>query len=304
MTDKDDFNAAANIMIPIENPEGSQNMIDIQNGETMAYMEQELKILREELRQVRGLAKLSTTTFPTFKTLIYFAKAELPNQPEQTQRSPTHGQVPPAFPTTVRTVPNLSNRDPTIPTMQQILGAHVAAPYEPHVPPVYAAGAPTFTMPAVVNVLYEYFIRAQEGIYFDKMMSIMGQKFAELVKMGDFIEEGVKSGKIQSMVALQAASRAIQLGSIGDIKKKREDVSAVTHQPGGPSYRNPNNPQITAHTSYVPVYNTQPHYNPPRAPAYQNPPRPSVPVQTLIYQNRISYAPRPRPNPEARNARA
>ncbi|KAG5595216.1 hypothetical protein H5410_036448 [Solanum commersonii] len=42
----------------------------------------------------------------------------------------------------------------------------------------------------------KYFIRAQEGVYFEKMMSMMGQKFAELVKMGDFIDEGVKSGKI------------------------------------------------------------------------------------------------------------
>ncbi|KAG5571605.1 hypothetical protein H5410_061371 [Solanum commersonii] len=48
------------------------------------------------------------------------------------------------------------------------------------------------------------------------------------------------------------------------------------------------------HTSYVsyPVYNTQPHYNPPRAPAYQNPPRPYVPVQALIHQNRPAYTPR------------
>ncbi|KAG5584334.1 hypothetical protein H5410_044768 [Solanum commersonii] len=152
MTDKDDFKATANIMIPIENSEGSRNMIDIQNGEKMAHMEQELEILREEIRQVRDLVKLSAATFPTFKTPIYFAKSDFPNQPEQTQHAPTHGQVPPVPPTSVRTVPDLPNRDPTIPTMQQILGAHVAAPYEPHVPPVYAAGAPTFTIPAVVNI--------------------------------------------------------------------------------------------------------------------------------------------------------
>ncbi|KAG5620260.1 hypothetical protein H5410_005478 [Solanum commersonii] len=341
MSDKDEFNAAANIMIRIENPEGSRNMTDIQNEEKMARIEQELEILREELPQVRDLAKLSATIFPTFKTPIYFTKADLssaglPNQPEQTQHTPSHGRVPPGSPTAVRTIPDLSNRDPTISTMQQILGAHVTAPYEPHVPPVYAVGAPTFTMPAVLNVPYKvdqyaemekdtqlkedgsinaqlqglrkalkclkvtrgtksldyddlcihpdidmpevaehfmtrfrfntkitadrfsfaniqkkpfenfqeyarrwrietarvqppldeselskYFIRAQEGIYFDKMMSMMGQKFAELVKMGDFMEEGVKSGKIQSVVALQAASRAIQLGSIGGIKNKR-----------------------------------------------------------------------------------
>uniref|UniRef100_M1DDM7 Uncharacterized protein n=1 Tax=Solanum tuberosum TaxID=4113 RepID=M1DDM7_SOLTU len=126
----------------------------------MAHMEQELEILREELRQVRDLAKLSATTFLTFKTPIYFPKvdlssADLPNHPELTQHTPTHGRVPLASPTAVRTVPDFSNREPTIPTMQRILGAHVTAPYEPHVPPVYAAGAPTFTTPAVVNVPYE-----------------------------------------------------------------------------------------------------------------------------------------------------
>ncbi|KAG5610177.1 hypothetical protein H5410_021458 [Solanum commersonii] len=67
--------------------------------------------------------------------------------------------------------------------------------------------------------------------------------------MGDFIEKGVKCGKIQSMVALQAASRAIQSGSIGGIKRKREDVSTVTYQQGGPSHRYSNYP---AHTAYAP----------------------------------------------------
>ncbi|KAG5571607.1 hypothetical protein H5410_061373 [Solanum commersonii] len=95
MTDKDNFNAATNIMIPIENPEGSRNMIYIQNEEKMARMEQELEILREELRQVQDLAKLSATTFPTFKMPIYFAKADLPsadltNQREKTQHAPAH----------------------------------------------------------------------------------------------------------------------------------------------------------------------------------------------------------------------
>ncbi|KAG5615843.1 hypothetical protein H5410_015667 [Solanum commersonii] len=171
MSDKDEFNAAANIIVPFENLESSRSIVDIPNEEKMAHMEQELEILREELRQVRDLAKL---------------------------------QFPPASPTAVRIVPDLSNRDSTIPTVQQILGAHVAASYEPHIPPIYAAGVPIFTTPVVVNILTEvarvqppldeselskYFIRGQEGIYFDKMMSMMAQKFVELVKMGDFIEE-------------------------------------------------------------------------------------------------------------------
>ncbi|KAH0670742.1 hypothetical protein KY290_026140 [Solanum tuberosum] len=79
MNDKDEFNVTANIIVPIENPESSRSIADIQNEEKMAHMEQELEILREELRQVRDLAKLSATTLPTFKTPIYFAKADLPN---------------------------------------------------------------------------------------------------------------------------------------------------------------------------------------------------------------------------------
>ncbi|KAH0657800.1 hypothetical protein KY289_026548 [Solanum tuberosum] len=57
MTDKDEFNAAANIIVPIENLESSRSIADIQNEEKMARMEQEFEILREELRQVRNLAK-------------------------------------------------------------------------------------------------------------------------------------------------------------------------------------------------------------------------------------------------------
>ncbi|XP_070040853.1 uncharacterized protein [Nicotiana tomentosiformis] len=53
----------------------------------------------------------------------------------------------------------------------------------------------------------KYFIRAQKGIYFEKMTDMMGQKFPELVKMGDFLEEGIKFGKVQSMAALQQLAK-------------------------------------------------------------------------------------------------
>ncbi|XP_055800430.1 uncharacterized protein LOC129869872 [Solanum dulcamara] len=491
MTGGEEFNAAANIMIPVENPESSQNIADIQNDEKMAHMAQELEILREELRQVRDLAKLSATTFPSFKMPSYLPRADLPptDSPNMPKRAPAHGQAPLAHPSAIRTAPDLPTQDPVTPTYpvtNQIFGAHTVAPYDSHIPPVYAVEAPTFTIPVRVKVSHEvdqyaemekdarlkedesidaqlrglrkalknlqvsrgtesldyddlcihpdidmpvgykppkfdifdgksdphthlraycdklvgvgrneklrmklfirslsgealtwytrqdprkwynwqemaedfmncfrfnteitadrfslaniqkkpsedfqeyarrwrteaarvqppldeselskYFIRAQEGIYFDKMMSMMGQKFAELVKMGDFIEEGIKSGKIQSMAALQAASKAIQSGSIGGIKKKREDVSVVNYQHGGQSHQYPNNPQIVAHTPYTsyPVYNTRPHYNPPRAPTYQSPTRPHVPLQAPTHQNRPAYVPRPRPNLEARNTR-
>nr|XP_033513090.1 uncharacterized protein LOC117277802 [Nicotiana tomentosiformis] len=71
----------------------------------------------------------------------------------------------------------------------------------------------------------ESFQEDREGIYFEKMMGMMGQKFPELVKMGDFLEEGKKFGKVQSMAALQEVSKEIQSGSIGSGKKKKEEVS-------------------------------------------------------------------------------
>lgn len=58
-------------------------------------------------------------------------------------------------------------------------------------------------------------------------MGIMGKKFSELVKMGDFLEEGIKSRKIQSMATLQTASKAIHSSSIGSEKKRKEEVSAI-----------------------------------------------------------------------------
>lgn len=154
MTNAEEFNAAANIMIPIENPESSQNEVDTQNDEKMARMAQKLEILRGELRQVRDLAKLSVTTFSTFKTPIYVPRtdlpsADLPSLPKQTQHAPTRGQAPPAPSSIAWTAPDLPAQDPTI------FGAHVAAPYESHVPPVYVVEAPTFTMPATVKVPYE-----------------------------------------------------------------------------------------------------------------------------------------------------
>ncbi|OIS97904.1 hypothetical protein A4A49_52056 [Nicotiana attenuata] len=96
--------------------------------------------------------------------------------------------------------------------------------------------------------------------------------------MGDFLEEGIKSSKVQCMAALQVAKKAIQSGSISIGKKKKEEVSA-------------------------PFYHPQPQYNPHRANNNQNPHRPYAPVQTTTHQNRPAYAPRPRLNFEERGPR-
>lgn len=49
------------------------------------------------------------------------------------------------------------------------------------------------------------------------------------------------------------------------------------------------------------MYNTQPHYNPPRALTYQNPPRPYAFVQATAHKNRPAYVQTLHPNIKGRN---
>ncbi|KAG5595386.1 hypothetical protein H5410_036618 [Solanum commersonii] len=176
MTDKDEFNVAAKIMIPIvyPHPQGSQNIKDIQNDE---------KNDSHGIR-TRDLEERITSSGRVGKVVLALA----------------HGRAPPAYPTAIRTVPNLPTCDLTS--------------LHPPVPPVYVVGDPTLTMPAMINVPYE--------------------QFAESVNMRGFIDEGVKAVKIHSMVALQVSSRVIRLSSIGGMKNKREDISDISYQHGEP----------------------------------------------------------------------
>ncbi|XP_070004447.1 uncharacterized protein [Nicotiana sylvestris] len=60
------------------------------------------------------------------------------------------------------------------------------------------------------------FIRSQtDATYYKRLISMLGQKFSEVVRMGDVIEEGLKSGKITNLAALQATSKEIQSETIG-----------------------------------------------------------------------------------------
>ncbi|KAG5599949.1 hypothetical protein H5410_031319 [Solanum commersonii] len=238
----------------------------------MTRMEQELEILREELCQVQDLAKLSATTFPTFKTPIYFPKeglpsADLPNQPELTQHAPTHSRVPPTSPTKVKSIPDLSNCDPIVPIMQQILGAHVATPYEPHVPHVYVAEAPTFIMLAMVNIPYEV------------------DQYAKMEKDARLKEDVSINSQLHDLRKALKSLQGLQSGSIGGIKKKKKGMFqlSLTNREDHPT----NTPTIPNLLHIVHTSHTKPY----------------VPIQAPIHQNRPAYAPRPRPNLEARNAR-
>ncbi|KAG5586661.1 hypothetical protein H5410_047095 [Solanum commersonii] len=48
----------------------------------------------------------------------------------------------------------------------------------------------------------DYFIRAQEPQYYDRMMLVVEKSFAEIIKLDERIEEGIKNGTIINLEAL------------------------------------------------------------------------------------------------------
>ncbi|KAL3364209.1 hypothetical protein AABB24_013125 [Solanum stoloniferum] len=71
--------------------------------------------------------------------------------------------------------------------------------------------------------IVDVFIRIQEPEYYDRIMLLIGAKFAEIVKVGEAIEDGIKTGKISRVAAPTESS--------GLLKKKREDVSSISYAP-------------------------------------------------------------------------
>ena len=70
--------------------------------------------------------------------------------------------------------------------------------------------------------IIEDFMQVQESEYYDRIMLLVGVKFAEIVKIDETIEDGLKSGKI--------ARVATSPGSSGLLKKKREEIAAVSYR--------------------------------------------------------------------------
>ncbi|XP_055800353.1 uncharacterized protein LOC129869752 [Solanum dulcamara] len=65
--------------------------------------------------------------------------------------------------------------------------------------------------------IIEVFVRNQEPGYYDRMLLLVGAKFAEVVKIGETIEDGLKTKRI-IRVAIQTSSSVL-------FKKKKKDVS-------------------------------------------------------------------------------
>nr|XP_025885529.1 uncharacterized protein LOC104645638 [Solanum lycopersicum] len=129
--------------------------------------------------------------------------------------------------------------------------------------------------PMTEKEIVEVFVRVQEPKYYDKIILLIGAKFAEIVKVSETIEDGLKSGKI--------ARASASPGSSGLVRKKREEVNAISH--GGrkiprnlPSPQGRSNPPLKTHRAYHPHsshsshYNAAPHYPDAHIVSYQNPP--------------------------------
>ena len=70
--------------------------------------------------------------------------------------------------------------------------------------------------------IVEVFERVQEPEYYDRIMLLIGTKFAEIVKIGEIIKDDLKLGKIARVSASP--------GSSGLLKKKREDKAAISYE--------------------------------------------------------------------------
>ncbi|XP_019265868.1 PREDICTED: uncharacterized protein LOC109243399 [Nicotiana attenuata] len=120
------------------------------------------------------------------------------------------------------------------------------------------------------------------------MMSAMRKLFAEAIKIGEIVENGLKTGRILSQTAIRATSQAIQGGSRGVAnRKKKEEVAMATS-----SVRKPRPTR-----NYFPLSTPQ-HYNPYQDVAYAMAPQPNNPPP------QAQYNPRPPQNNFPYNARA
>ncbi|XP_070004591.1 uncharacterized protein [Nicotiana sylvestris] len=55
----------------------------------------------------------------------------------------------------------------------------------------------------------KFFVWAQDSQYYERLMVIENHKFSDIIKLGERIEEGIKSGMVSNFEALQATNKAL-----------------------------------------------------------------------------------------------
>ena len=69
--------------------------------------------------------------------------------------------------------------------------------------------------------IVEVFVRVQELEYYNRIILLVGEKFAKIVKIGETIEDGLKSGMIAYVAAPPGSSRLL--------RKRREEVAEISY---------------------------------------------------------------------------
>ncbi|XP_070031828.1 uncharacterized protein [Nicotiana tomentosiformis] len=65
----------------------------------------------------------------------------------------------------------------------------------------------------------KFFVKAHNPRYYERLMVIENHKFSDIIKLGERIEEGIKSGMVTNFEALQATNKALQSGVISTKKE-------------------------------------------------------------------------------------
>ncbi|KAF3664512.1 hypothetical protein FXO37_11457 [Capsicum annuum] len=119
----------------------------------------------------------------------------------------------------------------------------------------------------------------------------MGKSFMEVFKMGEMIEDEIKTSRIVSFAALTATTQAIQgVSGVFGGKKKKEDMETIiagTHSyPKRPPRPYPQSQaQVYTQAPYIPPH----HYYPPQNPLYSTPPPPYPVYSSQPYAQTPSY---------------
>ncbi|XP_075089208.1 uncharacterized protein LOC142170743 [Nicotiana tabacum] len=112
--------------------------------------------------------------------------------------------------------------------------------------------------------LITVFLQAQEPDYFQNMMSAVGKSFLEAIKVGEMVENGLKTGKIISQAVFKAATQAVRVESdnFSDTNKKVEEIMMTSGSRRGPKrisrrYEQPPQVFLDSPEQYYPPQNPQ-----------------------------------------------
>jgi len=75
--------------------------------------------------------------------------------------------------------------------------------------------------------MVDYFLQTLDPTDFGHLVTTVGKSFNEVVKIGVMIEEGLRSDKILNYSALKATTQAIQSGTGGALRRKKEEVATI-----------------------------------------------------------------------------